>query len=179
MLRVAVYLAALLASSYAAMTLSSTVKDTFVNLNNKFRAETGIDMEDMTWDNTLEAYAAGMADKCLMKHDPTMKYGENIFWSSDERDAPKAANDSSYAWKSEIQYVDDVWGCYHGQTKHTCGHYSQQVWQGSTKIGCAVAYCDGSVGSTGTFVFCEYDPPGNSAVWDWDTMSIRWPAPYS
>lgn len=35
------------------------------------------------------------------------------------------------------------------------GHFSQEVWKGTTKVGCAVQTCD-----TGYFTVCNYNPAG-------------------
>ncbi|KAM0899056.1 hypothetical protein ACQ4PT_021543 [Festuca glaucescens] len=39
-----------------------------------------------------------------------------------------------------------------------CGHYTQIVWRGTTKVGCAMASC---AGGKGTIAVCKYNPPGN------------------
>ncbi|CAB4290778.1 unnamed protein product [Prunus armeniaca] len=38
-----------------------------------------------------------------------------------------------------------------------CGHYTQVVWRNTARVGCAKVRCN----SGGTFIGCNYDPPGN------------------
>ncbi|KAJ0009824.1 hypothetical protein Pint_34067 [Pistacia integerrima] len=38
-----------------------------------------------------------------------------------------------------------------------CGHYTQVVWRNSVRIGCAKVRCNNG----GTFIGCNYAPPGN------------------
>lgn len=43
------------------------------------------------------------------------------------------------------------------------GHLSQMVWEGTEKIGCAIAICDGgelAQGMEGYFAVCNYAPAG-------------------
>ena len=39
-----------------------------------------------------------------------------------------------------------------------CGHYTQMVWQTSTKVGCAMAVCEDSQEQVWV---CQYQPAGN------------------
>lgn len=43
------------------------------------------------------------------------------------------------------------------------GHFTQLVWQNTTKVGCGAVECnnDAKNGAKGWFVVCEYDPAGN------------------
>ena len=38
-----------------------------------------------------------------------------------------------------------------------CRHYTQVVWRDSVRLGCARVVCN----TGGTFITCNYDPPGN------------------
>ena len=43
------------------------------------------------------------------------------------------------------------------------GHLSQMVWEGTERIGCAIAICDGgelAQGMEGYFAVCNYEPAG-------------------
>jgi pathogenesis-related protein 1 len=58
-------------------------------------------------------------------------------------------------WVDEKPYYDyNSNSCVNGEM---CGHYTQVVWRKSLRIGCAKVKCDNG----GTFITCNYDPPGN------------------
>ena len=51
-------------------------------------------------------------------------------------------------------------------TGKVCGHYTQLVWRGTARVGCARARCTtnspfGASLSTWDFFVCDYEPPGN------------------
>merc|ERR1712002_1293284 len=178
MLRVVLLLAAFVA--FASAGFPADARNMILSEHNKYRKETGAaGMKYLVWDAELEAYAEKMAGECKYRHEPAQKYGENIYWASNEQTAVEAAEGASKAWYSEKAVVDAEWGCYHGKTAKTCGHFSQQVWKNTKKIGCFYKYCDAAdAAPKGSYLFCEYSPAGNSAVWDYDSWSIKWPAPY-
>uniref|UniRef100_J3LHT3 SCP domain-containing protein n=1 Tax=Oryza brachyantha TaxID=4533 RepID=J3LHT3_ORYBR len=39
-----------------------------------------------------------------------------------------------------------------------CGHYTQIMWRATRRVGCAMVTC---YNGRGTFITCNYDPPGN------------------
>ena len=43
------------------------------------------------------------------------------------------------------------------------GHFTQLVWQNTTRFGCGAVQCSGKGENAafGWFMVCEYDPPGN------------------
>ena len=42
------------------------------------------------------------------------------------------------------------------------GHFTQLVWQNTTKLGCGAKACEeGGGDAPGWYLVCEYDPPGN------------------
>jgi len=60
----------------------------------------------------------------------------------------KQSKDGTWFWAS------DGWG--------NCGHYTQIIWEGTTKVGCAYADCNkNSYAKKMTHLVCRYDPPGN------------------
>uniref|UniRef100_J3LCU3 SCP domain-containing protein n=1 Tax=Oryza brachyantha TaxID=4533 RepID=J3LCU3_ORYBR len=92
-------------------------------------------------------YAATRKGGCLLEHSNgpghTARTG-------------RTAADAVAAWASEKNYYncsDD--SC--GGMGCTLTHYKQMVW----KVGCAAVNCDAA---GGTFIVCEYDPPGNVPV---------------
>ncbi|OWM65896.1 pathogenesis-related protein PR-1-like [Punica granatum] len=110
----------------------------------------------LVWDSKLAKYAQRWANQrrwdCTLKHS-NGPYGENIFWGSGNGWNPAQAVTT---WVSERRWYN-YWRntCSRGQM---CGHYTQIVWKGTRRLGCAVVTC---YGGRGTFMICNYDPPGN------------------
>jgi len=116
----------------------------------------GVGVPDLVWDDALanvaaEWSAALAARDCIMEHDYSSPYGENLYWSSFQS-TPQQVVD---AWASEVAFYDyDSNSCDPGEQ---CGHYTQLVWDTTERVGCAMAECsDGS-----EIWMCDYDPPGN------------------
>ncbi|BAS99910.1 Os07g0128700 [Oryza sativa Japonica Group] len=138
----------------------------FVDLHNAVRDEVGV--EEVTWDDTVAAYAESYAAQCQADCQPvstnngTATYGENIYvvvgpaGGNDTSSSPAAA--AVGAWAAEEQWYDpDTNGC-SAPAGESCDHYTQLVWNATTAIGCAEVVCDGDAG---VFVICNYYPPGN------------------
>merc|ERR1712098_278369 len=155
-------LAALVALTVAGdnVALDAEAIAAFVDGHNQIRQEASPGMPNLVWDDALAAAAQEYAAMCQFKHHSGNKYGENIFmaWGSyySRGSAALIAGEANKSWYSEISVVDAAWSCVSGSP--TCGHYSQQVWADTTKIGCAITKnCENG----GVLVFCEYDPRGN------------------
>uniref|UniRef100_A0A7N0V507 SCP domain-containing protein n=1 Tax=Kalanchoe fedtschenkoi TaxID=63787 RepID=A0A7N0V507_KALFE len=123
----------------------------FLYVHNAARAEVGV--QPLTWDDRVASYAQYYADQraydCGLVHSGG-PYGENIAMSPGDMSAVDAAR----MWVGEKpQYDPYSNSCFGGQ----CLHYTQVVWSGSTSLGCAKVRC----GSGGTFITCNYYPPGN------------------
>ncbi|XP_052141921.1 cysteine-rich receptor-like protein kinase 6 [Oryza glaberrima] len=136
----------------------------FLDLQNRARADVGV--APLTWDDTVAAYARRYAatrkGDCNLQHSGG-PYGESIFWGS--AGANWTAANAVASWASEKQFYNCSDGsCAGDQGWHSekqfykCGHYTQMVWAKTTKVGCAAVNCDAD---RGTFIICEYDPPGN------------------
>uniref|UniRef100_A0A0E0G6H9 non-specific serine/threonine protein kinase n=1 Tax=Oryza nivara TaxID=4536 RepID=A0A0E0G6H9_ORYNI len=136
----------------------------FLDLQNRARADVGV--APLTWDDTVAAYARRYAatrkGDCNLQHSGG-PYGESIFWGS--AGANWTAANAVASWASEKQFYNCSDGsCAGDQGGHSekqfykCGHYTQMVWAKTTKVGCAAVNCDAD---RGTFIICEYDPPGN------------------
>jgi len=124
-------------------------------------------MKILKWNCRLEAFAKIVADRCLFEHS-TPEFvkknkaihgfdtvGENIAAHS-ENGYVKA--DLANGWANEKHdYSISTNGC---KPRKMCGHYTQQVWAGTTDIGCAFAQCP-SAELWKTLLFCEYGPAGN------------------
>ena len=122
---------------------------------NAARAELGL--PPLVWDDKLALFARSYANKrrgdCALEHSNTELYGENIFWGEGKKWSPAFAAKS---WVDEKKYYNyKANTCAEGQM---CGHYTQVVWNTTTKVGCAKVICDGD---KGVFITCNYDPPGN------------------
>ncbi|EOX97254.1 Basic pathogenesis-related protein 1 [Theobroma cacao] len=134
---------------------SKIEKDTpedFLDAHNTARAAVGVG--PMTWNDTVAAYAQDYANERIgdynLEHS-TGPYGENLAISSGDLSGTQAVR----LWVDEKVYYD-----YDTNTRATdrvCGHYTQVVWRNSVRLGCAKVRCSNG----GTFIGCNYDPPGN------------------
>ncbi|OIV96113.1 hypothetical protein TanjilG_13045 [Lupinus angustifolius] len=123
----------------------------YLNGHNAARSE--VNVPNVVWDDTVAAYAQSYADQrrgdCNLVHSGG-SYGENIAKSTGDL----SGNDAVGLWVDEKPNYDyDSNSCIVGQ----CGHYTQVVWRNTKSIGCAKVRCDNG----GTFITCNYDPPGN------------------
>ncbi|KAH7518525.1 hypothetical protein FEM48_Zijuj09G0180900 [Ziziphus jujuba var. spinosa] len=130
-------------------------KQDFLNAHNLARASVGVG--PLTWDNKVAGYARNYANKrkgdCKLVHSRG-PYGEDILvWSRGDLSGVAAVN----SWfKEKVNYDYNSNSCTNGKQ---CRHYTQLVWKKSTRLGCAKVRCNNG----GTFITCNYDPPGNSA----------------
>ncbi|XP_010530682.1 PREDICTED: pathogenesis-related protein 1-like [Tarenaya hassleriana] len=124
----------------------------YISAHNTARATVGVG--PVSWDDDLEAYAQSYARRqargCELEHS-NGPYGENLAMSTGDLTGIEAIG----LWVNEkVDYDYDSNTCRVGKV---CGHYTQVVWRNSTRIGCAKMECDNG----GTFITCNYDPPGN------------------
>ena len=124
----------------------------YLDAHNTARAAVGVG--PLTWDTTVQAYAQNYANQragdCNLVHSGG-PYGENIAWSS----ADLSGADAVKMWVDEMAYYDyNSNSCASGQQ---CVSYTQVVWGNSVSLGCAKVTCSAG----GTFIVCNYDPPGN------------------
>jgi pathogenesis-related protein 1 len=111
----------------------------------------------------VAAYAQAFATKrkgdCTLVHSGG-PYGENLFWGSAGGNIFLGAGgsdawDALNSWIGQKQYYDcSTNSC---RSREACGDYTQLAWANSTRVGCASVACDAG----GTFIACNYDPPGN------------------
>lgn len=100
---------------------------------------------DLSWSSELYSYAQSYADKYScggsLVHSGG-QYGENLAVGYSSGSAAVAA------WYSE--------GDSYSYSSNVLNHFTQVIWKGTTKLGCAYKSC-----GSGLYVVCEYDPAGN------------------
>ncbi|CAB4290240.1 unnamed protein product [Prunus armeniaca] len=138
---------ALLQSTHA----QDTPQDYLIAHNN---ARAAVNVGPLSWDDDLAAYAQDYANQqigdCVLVHSDG-PYGENLAGSTGDLSGTSAVN----LWVAEeADYDYDSNSCADGKV---CGHYTQVVWSNSARLGCAKVTCNNG----GTFIGCNYDPPGN------------------
>ena len=109
----------------------------------------------VVWNEEVAEFARSYAKQrsvdCLLEHSQNQQYGENLAMSTGEMSPAEAVK----MWvdeKADYDYGSN--SCTEGKM---CGHYTQVVWRNTKSIGCAKAQC----ANGGTFITCNYSPPGN------------------
>ncbi|KAF1796943.1 CAP domain-containing protein [Mucor lusitanicus] len=108
------------------------------------------------WDATLARHAQNWANQCYWGHsDDRRPYhdhcGENIGYGQ-----PSISAAINEWYKLEIGNYDFQDGeSWNGEEVR---HFTQVVWEETTRIGCAEAYCEDM---NGYYYVCNYYPPGN------------------
>lgn len=128
--------------------VAQNLQEDFLDAQNNARAE--VNVEPLVWDGPVSAYAEQRIGDCNLVHSEG-PYGENIATASDDMSIAEALK----MWIDEKVYYD-----YHSNscaTGEVCRHYTQVIWRDSVYVGCAKVRCDNG----GTFITCNYDPPGN------------------
>ncbi|XP_020425201.1 LOW QUALITY PROTEIN: pathogenesis-related protein 1 [Prunus persica] len=133
-------------------TLAQDSPQDYLNAHNAARAAVGV--RALTWDPNLAAYAQRYANSrkgdCNLVHSGG-PYGENIAKSSGDMSGTAAVN-LFVSEKANYNYNSNTCA-----PNKVCGHYTQVVWRNSARVGCAKVRCNNG----GTFIGCNYDPPGN------------------
>lgn len=129
-------------------------KKMLIDRHNYWRADVGLD--PLEWSDEMAVLADDWAKQlvdqdCAFKHRPNNNFGENLFYGTASH---YTAEDVVDAWGEEkVFYNYNKNKCKSGEM---CGHYTQIVWETTSKFGCARSFCDGNV-----IWVCNYDPPGN------------------
>jgi pathogenesis-related protein 1 len=127
-----------------------------LDYHNKVRKDVG--SPPLQWSPELAAAAQKWAqhlasdNNCGLSHTPNDPHGENLFGGSG---APYTALDASQDWYGEIKQYK--YGPVTYQNFSATGHYTQMVWNTTTKVGIGQATCPGG----GIVIAAEYDPHGN------------------
>lgn len=136
-------------------------------LHNYFRWRVGV--QPLSWNESLAQDAAVYARECFWGHDPTRDnpkfsyVGENLY-ATTVQPTLASVTESVQAWGDERYDFD--FGFTTGQTTGgMVGHYTQMVWDDTSEVGCAVAWCGNGISnlpwSGGTMVVCRYGTGGN------------------
>lgn len=132
-----------------------------LKVHNEYRRKHNV--PDLVLDTVLNAvaqsWAAELGKSDKFGHNPSTKYGENIYclWTSDRtRNANPNPRDVVRSWYDEVR--DFNFG-YEPRGRVTTGHFTQLVWKASKRLGVGLAKT-----TTGkVVVVCNYDPSGNVA----------------
>ena len=119
-------------------------------------ARSAVSVPDLVWDDNVAAFAQNYANQrkgeCQLVHSGggDQGYGENLAGGTGDLSATGAVA----MWVNEkANYDYNSNSCAGGE----CRHYTQVVWKNTVRLGCAKVICDNG----GTFIGCNYDPPGN------------------
>ena len=141
--------------------------DMAINITNEARHEVGV-YNDLVWDyklaNLARVYAITLSKNGKFEHDPNnLKYytGENLFATSlYESSLLSKSIVNYYSEKSYYTYgnIGDSSTCKEGIT---CGHYTQLIWNNTSKVGCAAAQYQTGPYKGWYVTVCKYSLPGN------------------
>ncbi|XP_062567461.1 cysteine-rich secretory protein LCCL domain-containing 2-like isoform X1 [Saccostrea cucullata] len=133
--------------------------------HNNYRSQEGAaDMKYMSYDLSLERAAQRWADRCVFEHQ-MRGYGENLAFLSSTGPTPfrgYVIDESIRQWYNERPL--------YRFGSASCGaacHYTQMVWAQTSRLGCAMSYCNalsdgrGRVYRNAQYFVCFYSPQGN------------------
>lgn len=141
-----------------------------LEIHNQHRANHTVSA--LTYDQGLEAAAQILADRCFWSGD-----GKDVHDVSIDQATTGAYGQNAAAGVSDIEaVVTSQWYdnemplyTYYGQEPPASvftetGHFTQVVWKGSSKVGCAISSCPNGVTgwpSAKSVAICNYAGPGN------------------
>ncbi|KAK0445330.1 CAP domain-containing protein [Desarmillaria tabescens] len=132
----------------ASWTNDATFRSAILDTTNSYRSAHGASA--LTWDDTLASYALQHTQPCVFQHSGG-PYGENLAAGYASPSASVAA------WGDEGKQ----YSCSNPGFSSATGHFTQLVWKSTTKVGCGRVNCNGSNGTPGWYLTCEYSPAGN------------------
>ncbi|KAM4063783.1 cysteine-rich secretory protein family protein [Hirsutella rhossiliensis] len=118
----------------------------------------------LTWDKGLEKMAQDWVNLCKFAHGGTERgTGQNIYASSIELGPEDDyLSEPTQSWYSEEpQYASTGYG--EPRQLGVAGHFTQLVWEGTTKVGCARNTVACPKNQWRTIVVCNYKEAGNLA----------------
>jgi glioma pathogenesis-related protein 2 len=111
--------------------------DNHLNAHNEYRTKHGCPPLKLDEDlcKCAQDWADQLANKHAMEHRPGNKYGENIYMACDKTPDTVDGATPVKNWYNEIKFYK------HGSTRlePRCGHFTQLVWKGTTKMGVGIA----------------------------------------
>ncbi|KAG9838704.1 PR-1-like protein, partial [Aureobasidium melanogenum] len=126
---------------------------------------------NLEWDSQLAATAQQIAATCVYAHSMDVNgggYGQNIAAGVEANNVSAVITELFY--NGEVGYYNNLYGQANPDMTNfeKWGHFSQLVWKGTTKVGCATQYCSGGLANVGQYVapyftVCNYGAPGNYA----------------
>ncbi|XP_070767207.1 peptidase inhibitor 16 [Enoplosus armatus] len=142
--------------------LSEEQEEMLVELHNHYRGQVSPSasaMLPLRWDPTLKVIAEGYAAKCVWNHNPELEdTGENLFAGTGALDLREALE------KWFLEHLDYDFHNNSCDEDKMCGHYTQMVWAGTHRVGCAFHLCSNMEGldwERVSFLVCNYYPAGN------------------
>jgi pathogenesis-related protein 1 len=145
---------------------------TILTMHNETRAEVGVNKE-LIWSDLIakdaQNYADILAKSGAFEHDPKNhegyengQYGENLYASTATLTKDGIAK-GVQAWIDEKAFyhygrVGDETTCDVGEQ---CGHYTQIIWENTSKVGCATSIYKRGDFKDGYVLVCKYQTPGN------------------
>jgi len=118
-----------------------------LDAHNKYRAKHGV--SEFAWSDDLASFAFDHASTCVFEHTHG-KFGENLAAGF------PTVEDSVDGWYNEI----DEYDFNNPGFGEATGHFTQVVWKGSSKVGCAWVSCN-TQDTPGRYLVCEYENAGN------------------
>lgn len=142
--------------------LTEEQEELLVELHNHYRGQVSPSasaMLPLKWDPSLKLLAEGYAAKCIWNHNPELEdTGENLFAGTGPLDLRVAME------KWFLEHLDYDFQNNSCDEDKMCGHYTQMVWAGTHRVGCAFHICNSMEGLDWeriSFLVCNYYPAGN------------------
>ncbi|CUA69707.1 Fruiting body protein SC14 [Rhizoctonia solani] len=124
------------------------IRKNYLTTHNNERVKHGA--KALTWDNALASSAQAWANQCKFQHS---RSGENLYAGTGNPTAAAAVG----AWNAESKDYNP--------RNSQPSHWTQVIWKGTTKLGCALKQCaPGTILDAkyvANYYVCHYSPVGN------------------